>query len=164
MCHSYSAERKLSRCRSGVGVHIVAITAIWSEMTYQEVFRFDFEQGEEMLNELNSGEGIPEELSQNMAQELNDLRQNSEAVLLVGTEGTKTITIFLAPHHVVEGMGPVIIPTFDDQRIVSMVSREFIEFRAGECSDAENQELAQADWNALLDYLFDTTLELANNR
>ena len=133
-------------------------------MTHQEVFRFDFEQGEELLNELNSGEGISEELSQNMAQELNDLRQNSEAVLLVGTEGTKTITIFLAPQNVVEGIGPVLVPTFDDRRIVSMVSREFIEATAARHNEAEDQDLAQIEWNLLLDNLFEATVELANNR
>ena len=133
-------------------------------MTSNEVFRFNFEQGEEMLNELNSGEGISEELSQNMAQELNDLRQNSEAVLLVGTEGTKTITIFLAPQNVVEGIGPVLVPTFDDRRIVSMVSREFIEATAARHNEAEDQDLAQIEWNLLLDNLFEATVELANNR
>lgn len=133
-------------------------------MTSNEVFRFNFEQGEEMLNELNSGEGISEELSHNMAQELNDLRQNSEAVLLVGTEGTKTITIFLAPQNVVEGIGPVLVPTFDDRRIVSMVSREFIEATAARHNEAEDQDLAQIEWNLLLDNLFEATVELANNR
>jgi hypothetical protein len=147
-----------------VGVHIVAITAIWSEMTNQEVFRFDFEQGEELLNELNNGEGISIELSRNMADEMNQLRRDPDGILLVGTEGTKTITIFLAPQHVVEGIGPVLIPTFDDQRIVAMVSKEFIEATAAKHNEAEDQDLAQIEWNLLLDNLFDATLELANNR
>jgi hypothetical protein len=147
-----------------VGVHIVAITAIWSEMTNKEVFRFDFEQGEELLNELNNGEGISVELSRNMAQELNQLRRDSDGILLVGTEGTKTITIFLAPQHVVEGIGPVLIPTFDDQRIVAMVSKKFIEATAARHNQAEDQDLAQIEWNLLLDNLFEATVELANNR
>jgi hypothetical protein len=133
-------------------------------MTKQETSRFDFEQVNELLAELNSYPSVSVELSKNVKNELQQVQRHPDDTLLVGTEGTKTVTIFLAPHHVVEGIGPVLIPTFDDQRIVSMVSREFIEFRAGECLDAENQEVAQADWNALLDYLFDTTLELANNR
>jgi hypothetical protein len=133
-------------------------------MSNQEVFRFDFEQGEELLNELNNGEGISVELSRNMAQEMNQLRRDPDGILLVGTEGTKTITIFLAPQHVVEGIGPVLIPTFDDQRIVSMVSKEFIEATAARHNEAEDQDLAQIEWNLLLDNLFDATLELANNR
>jgi hypothetical protein len=137
---------------------------MWSEMSNQEVFRFDFEQGEELLNELNNGEGISIELSRNMAYEMNQLRRDPDGILLVGTEGTKTITIFLAPHHVVEGIGPVLIPTFDDQRIVSMVSKEFIEATAARHNEAEDQDLAQIEWNLLLDNLFDATLELANNR
>ena len=147
-----------------MGVHIVAITAIWSEMTNKEVFRFDFEQGEELLNELNNGEGISVELSRNMAQEMNQLRRDPDGILLVGTEGTKTITIFLAPQHVVEGIGPVLIPTFDDQRIVAMVSKEFIEATAARLNEAEDQDLAQIEWNLLLDNLFEATVELANNR
>jgi hypothetical protein len=147
-----------------VVVHIVAITAIWSEMSNQEVFRFNFEQGEELLNELNSGEGISIELSRNMADEMNHLRRDPDGILLVGTEGTKTITIFLAPQNVVEGIGPVLVPTFDDQRIVSMVSREFIEATAARLNEAEDQDLAQIEWNLLLDNLFEATVELANNR
>jgi hypothetical protein len=147
-----------------VVVHIVAITAIWSEMSNQEVFRFNFEQGEELLNELNSGEGISIELSRNMADEMNQLRRDPDGILLVGTEGTKTITIFLAPQNVVEGIGPVLVPTFDDQRIVSMVSREFIEATAARLNEAEDQDLAQIEWNLLLDNLFEATVELANNR
>ena len=133
-------------------------------MTKQEITRFDFEQSDELLAELNRYPSVSVELSKNIKNELKLVRRHPDDTLLVGTEGTKTVTIFLAPQNVVEGIGPVLIPTFDDERIVSMVSREFIEFRAGECLDAENQEIAQADWNALLDYLFDTTLELANNR
>jgi hypothetical protein len=147
-----------------VVVHIVAITAKWSEMSNQEVFRFNFEQGEELLNEFNSGEGISIELSRNMADEMNQLRRDPDGILLVGTEGTKTITIFLAPQNVVEGIGPVLVPTFDDQRIVSMVSREFIEATAARLNEAEDQDLAQIEWNLLLDNLFEATVELANNR
>ena len=132
-------------------------------MTKQEIIRFDFEQSDELLANLNAYPSVSVELSKNIKNELRQVQRHPDDTLLVATEGTKTVTIFLAPHHVVEGIGPVLIPTFDDQRIVSMVSREFIEFRAGECLDAENQEIAQADWNALLDHLFDTTLELANS-
>jgi hypothetical protein len=133
-------------------------------MSNQEVFRFNFEQGEELLNEFNSGEGISIELSRNMADEMNHLRRDPDGILLVGTEGTKTITIFLAPQNVVEGIGPVLVPTFDDQRIVSMVSREFIEATAARLNEAEDQDLAQIEWNLLLDNLFEATVELANNR
>jgi len=84
-------------------------------MAIQEVFRFEFEQGEELRDALNDGQGITPELSRNMARKLSDLRKNSESVLIVGTEGTKTVTIFLTPQYVVEGIGPVLIPTFDDQ-------------------------------------------------
>ena len=99
-----------------------------------------------------------------MARELNDLRKNYESVLIVGTKGTKTVTIFLTPQYVVEGIGPVLIPTFDDHRVVSMVSKEFIEATAVRHNEAEDQDLAQTEWNLLLDSLFDATLELVNNR
>jgi hypothetical protein len=138
--------------------------ALWSDMTNQQVFRFDFEQGEELLNELNNGEGISIDLSRYIAQEMNQLRRDPDGILLVGTEGTKTVTIFLAPQHVVEGIAPVLIPTFDDQRIVAMVSKEFIEATAARHNEAEDQDLAQIEWNLLLDNLFEATVELANNR
>lgn len=123
--------------------------------------RFDFEEGEELLNELNKGEGISIDLSRSMASEINQLRRQPEGILLLGTEGTKTITIFLAPHDVVQGNGPVLVPTFDDLRIVSMVSREFIESHALACSETIDEEEAQSAWNTLLDGLFNKTLELA---
>ena len=96
-----------------------------------------------------------------MASEINQLRRQPEGILLLGTEGTKTITIFLAPHDVVQGNGPVLVPTFDDLRIVSMVSREFIESHALACSETIDEEEAQSAWNTLLDGLFNKTLELA---
>ena len=133
-------------------------------MAIQEVFRFEFEQGEELMDALNDGQGITPELSRNMARELNDLLKNSESVLTVDTEATKTVTIFLTPQYVVEVFGSVLITTFDDQRVVSMVSKEFIEATAVRHNEAEDQDLAQTEWNLLLDSLFDATLELVNNR
>lgn len=130
-------------------------------MSDHNSLRFDFEEGEELLNELNKGEGISIDLSRSMASEINQLRRQPEGILLLGTEGTKTITIFLAPHDVVQGNGPVLVPTFDDLRIVSMVSREFIESHALACSETIDEEEAQSAWNMLLDGLFNKTLELA---
>jgi len=135
-------------------------------MDNSNTLRFNFEESDKLLDELNKGEGVSPELSRNMADELNQLRKHSDGILVVATEGTKTITIFLAPHNVVQGDGPVLVPTFDDLRVVSMVSQEFIEIHATACNNAEDQELAQEKWNALLDDLFDKTMDLAdeNNR
>ncbi len=132
-------------------------------MNTQNTTRFDIDQREELLRELRQYDCVTVELAKNIDKELRQVQRFPDDTLLVGTEGSKTVTIFLAPHHVVEGVGPVLIPTFDDHRVVSKVSREFIEARAGECLDAEDQETARAGWNALLDRLFDETLELAKN-
>ncbi len=123
--------------------------------------RFGFEDGENLLDELNSGDGVSPELSRNMYDEMSIARRNPEGVLLVGTEGTRAITIILAPQSVVEGIGPVLVPTFDSQRVVAMVSREFIEANAVDCNSAENQELAQQNWDELLDQLFIGTVDIA---
>ena len=130
-------------------------------MTEPESKRFHFEQGEELLEELNNGEGISPELSRTMSDELNQLRRHPDDVLIVGTEGTKSVTIFLAPFSVVQGDGPVLVPTFDTQRIVSMVSTEFIEGHAAACNTAEDQEQAESDWNDLMDKIFNETVDLA---
>ena len=131
-------------------------------MSTDESLRFHFEQGEELLEELNNGDGITLELLRDMTHEINLVQRNPESTLLVGTEGTKTVTIFLAPHSVVQCNGPVLVPTFDAFRVVSMVSREFIESRAQACDEADNQDVAQNEWNALLDHLFNTTVDLAS--
>jgi hypothetical protein len=125
--------------------------------------RFGFEDGENLLDELNSGDGASPELSRNMYDEISIARRNPEGVLLVGTEGTKTITVFLAPQSVVNGIGPVLLPTFDSQRVVAMVSREFIEANAVDCNSAEDQELAQQNWDELLDQLFVATVDIARH-
>ena len=125
--------------------------------------RFGFEDGENLLDELNSGDGVSPELSRNMYDEISIARRNPEGVLLVGTEGTKTITVFLAPQSVVNGIGPVLLPTFDSQRVVAMVSREFIEANAVDCNSAEDQELAQQNWDELLDQLFVATVDIARH-
>ena len=130
-------------------------------MSDSNILRFDFEEGEELLNELNRGEGISIDLSRSMASEINQLHRQPEGILLLATEGTKTITIFLAPQEVVQGNGPVLVPTFDELRIVSMVSKEFIESHALACSETADPEEAQSAWNTLLDGLFNKTLELA---
>ena len=123
--------------------------------------RFGFEDGENLLDELNSGEGVSPELLRDMYAEMSLARRNPDGLLIVGTEGTKTITVFLAPQSVVNGIGPVLVPTFDSQRVVAMVSREFIEANAVDCNSEEVQELAQQNWDELLDKLFNATVDIA---
>lgn len=128
----------------------------------QYVHTFHFEEGEELLDELNNGEGITPELSRNMASEIAQLMRQPDDVLVVGTDGLRTITIVLAPHAVVQGNGPVLMPTFDRDRIVAMVSREFIEAKAHICDIADDQDAAQVEWGSLLEQLFNAAIELGN--
>ena len=65
---------------------------------------------------------------------------------------------------VVQGTGPVLVSTFDKVRIVSMVSREFIEAKAHIFEIAVDQDAAQEEWESLLEQLFDTTSELGNHK
>jgi hypothetical protein len=123
--------------------------------------RFGFEDGENLLDELNSGDGVSPDLLHDIYDEKSIARRNPEGVLLVGTEGTKAITIILAPQSVVNGIGPVLLPTLDPNRVVAMVSREFIQANAVDCNSEENQELAQKDWDELLDKLFNATVDIA---
>jgi hypothetical protein len=123
--------------------------------------RFGFEDGENLLDELNSGDGVSPELLQDMYAEMSLARRDPEGILFVGTEGTKTITVFLAPQSVVNGIGPVLVPTLDPNRVVAMVSREFIQANAVDCNSEEDQELAQKDWDELLDKLFNATVDIA---
>lgn len=130
---------------------------------FNHALRFGFEDGENLLDELNSCDGVPPELSQNMYEEMRIARRDPEGILFVGTEGTKTITVFLAPQSIVGGFGPVLVPTFDSRRVVAMVSREFIEANAVDCNAANDQELAQQNWDELLDKLFTGTVDIANH-
>ena len=123
--------------------------------------RFGFEDGENLLDELNSGDGVSPELLQDMYAEMSLARRDPEGILIVGTEGTKTITVFLAPQSVVNGIGPVLVPTLDPNRVVAMVSREFIQANAVDCNSEEDQELAQCQWDELLDKLFNATVDIA---
>ena len=123
--------------------------------------RFGFEDGENLLDELNSGEGVSPELLRDMYAEMAIARRDPDGLLIVGTEGTKTITIFLAPQLVVNGIGPVLVPTLDPNRVVAMVSREFIEENAVVCDIEEDHELAQKNWDELLDKLFNATVDIA---
>lgn len=130
----------------------------------QHMHTFDFEEGENLLDELHNGRGISPELSRNMTSEIAQAMRQPKGILLVGTDGTQMITIFLAPNAVVQGMGPVLISTFDKDRIVSMVSREFIEAKAHIFEIAVDQDAAQEEWELLLEQLFDTTLKLGNHK
>jgi hypothetical protein len=128
---------------------------------------FNFEESEALLWELNNMEGITPELAKNMQNEMNQVLQNQQSILIVGTEGTKTVTIITAPQDVVvkpngkRSKGPVLIPTLDENRILSMVSAEFVEKAAKLCADMENQDGAQDKWEELLEYFFEKTIELA---
>ena len=124
-------------------------------------FRFSFEDGENLLDELNHGDGVSPELLRDMYAEMSIARRDPEGILFVGTEGTKTITVFLAPQSVVNGIGPVLVPTLDPNRVVAMVSREFIHANAVDCNSEEDQELAQKNWGELLDNLFNATVDIA---
>jgi hypothetical protein len=125
--------------------------------------RFGFEDGENLLDELNSGDGVSPELSRNMTSEIAQILRQPEDILVVGTDGFQMITIVMAPHAVVQGTGPVLISTFDKDRIVAMVSREFIEAKAHICDTADDQDAAQEEWDALLGQLFESALELGNH-
>jgi hypothetical protein len=127
----------------------------------ENTLRFSFEDGESLLDELNSGDGVSPELSRNMYDEMSIARRNPDGLLFVGTEGTKTITVFLAPQSVVNGIGPVLVPTLDPNRVVAMVSREFIQANAVDCNNEEDQEFAQREWDDLLDKLFNATVDIA---
>ena len=124
---------------------------------------FNFEQGEELMDELNDFEGISPELAKNMQAELTQALRGSENILVVGTEGERTITIVIAPRAVVGSKGPALIPTADKGRIVSMVSKEFVEKCALTCQNMEDQDGAQETRERLLEFFFDKTLELADN-
>ena len=124
---------------------------------------FNFEQGEELMDELNDFEGISPELAKNMQAELTQALRGSESILVVGTEGERTITIILAPRAVVGRRGPVLVPTSDKGRIVSMVSREFVEKCSVVCENMEDQDGAQEKWEKLLEFFFEKTVELADN-
>ena len=138
--------------------HMGNMTA--SEPT-DNTLRFSFEDGENLLDELNSGAGVSPELLRDMYAEMSIARRDPDGLLIVGTEGTKTITVFLAPQSVVNGIGPVLVPTLDPNRVVAMVSREFIEANAVDCNSEEDQELAQKNWGELLDNLFNATVDIA---
>ena len=74
---------------------------------------FDFEEGDNLLDELHNGDGISTELSRNMTSEIAQVMRQPEGILLVGTDGSQMITIVLAPNAVVRGTGPVLVSTFD---------------------------------------------------
>lgn len=128
-----------------------------------DVERFDFEDNEGFLNALNNRQGISPDLAREMTQQLNQLRQSSENTLLVGTDGLQTITVVLAPFSIVKAEGPVLIPTTEQYRIVSMVSREFVQAKAQICDHIADEEIAQKYWDDFLDGLFTTTAELGNS-
>jgi hypothetical protein len=138
--------------------HMGNMTA--SEPT-DNTLRFGFEDGEKLLDELNRCDGVSPELLQDMYAEMSIARRDPDGLLIVGTEGTKTITVFLAPQSVVNGIGPVLVPTLDPNRVVAMVSREFIQANAVACNSEEDQELAQQNWDELLDKLFTATVDIA---
>ena len=126
-----------------------------------DTLRFGFEDGENLLDELNSGDGVSPELLRDMYAEMSLARRDPDGLLIVGTEGTKTITVFLAPQSVVNGIGPVLVPTLDPNRVAAMVSREFIQANAVNCNSEEDQKLAQQQWDELLDKLFNATVDIA---
>ena len=124
---------------------------------------FNFEQSKELMDELNEFEGVSPELTKNMQAELTQALRGSENILVVGTEGERTITIVIAPRAVVGSRGPALIPTTDKIRVVSMVSKEFVEKCALTCQNMEDQDEAQEKWDQLLKFFFDNTLELVDN-
>ena len=124
---------------------------------------FNFEQSEELMDELNEFEGVSPELTKNMQAELTQALRGSENILVVGTEGERAITIVIAPRAVVGSSGPALIPTTDKIRVVSMVSKEFVEECALACQNMEDQDEAQEKWDQLLKFFFDKTLELVDN-
>ena len=115
---------------------------------------FNFEQSEELMDELNEFEGVSPELTKNMQAELTQALRGSENILVVGTEGERTITIVIAPRAVVGRSGPALIPSADKIRVVSMVSKEFVEECALRCQNMEDQDEAPGEMGSAAQVLF----------
>jgi hypothetical protein len=130
---------------------------------HNDVERFDFEDNEGFLDALNNQQGISPELSRELTNQMTNLRHDSENTLLVGTDGLQTITVVLAPFSLVNAEGPVLIPTTEKYRIVSMVSREFVQAKAKMCDLIADEDVAQKYWDDFLDGLFTATTELGNS-
>jgi len=134
-----------------------------SQHFQNDVERFGFEDDEGFLTALNNQQGISPDLSRELTNQMTNLRQDSENTLLVGTDGLQTITVVLATFSVVNAEGPVLIPTSEQYRIVSMVSREFVQAKAKMCDLIADEDVAQMYWDEFLDGLFTATVELGNS-
>jgi hypothetical protein len=133
------------------------------DTTQQEVIRFNFEEGDELLNELNNGEGISPELAADMAEELSQIRCNLDSILMVATDGQHTITILMVPHTIIQEDGPVLVPSTQRHKIISMVSKEFVADQALLSEAIEDGDIAQKYWDDFLDGLYSATLDLGTH-
>ena len=167
LCHTHWISFIYERCnhigRRQVSNWILELLVIITTGDDDYIKNFNFEQSKELMDELNEFEGISPELTKNMQAELTQALRGSENILVVGTEGERTITIVIAPRAVVGSRGPALIPTTDKIRVVSMVSKEFVEKCALTCQNMEDQDEAQEKWDQLLKFFFDKTLELVDN-
>ncbi len=118
----------------------------------------DFDSMEESLKKVR--EHNPE-LAKNLKDEIERAALNpDEEVLIVGTEGDYTITVFLVPESVIGGLaGPVLMPSSDEKKILAAVSRERVQKKADKCLSIPDPLLAQQEWQKMVDWFFDKTVE-----
>lgn len=118
----------------------------------------DFETMEESLRKVRQHNP---ELAKSLQDEIERAALNpDDNVLIVGTEGDYTITVFLVPEDVIGGhSGPVIVPSSDKNKILAAVSMERVQKKADQCIEMPDPLLAQAEWQRMIDWFFEKTVE-----
>jgi hypothetical protein len=69
----------------------------------------------------------------------------------------------MVPHTIIQEDGPVLVPSTQRHKIISMVSREFIADQALLSEAIEDGDIAQKYWDDFLDGLYSATLDLGTH-
>ena len=101
------------------------------------------------------------QVAANIVDEMLDATREGNNIVLVGTDGGKTVTIMHVDQSLINGGdGPVLFPTADPNRALAAVSSQLLERELSIADGMETESMSDMYWDGLMQDLINQVLDM----
>jgi hypothetical protein len=101
------------------------------------------------------------QVAANVVDEMLEATREGNNIVLVGTDGGKTVTIMHVDKSLINNQdGPVLFPTADPNRALAAVSSQMLERELVTADSMETEEMSDMYWDGLMQDLINQVLDL----
>jgi hypothetical protein len=101
------------------------------------------------------------QVAANVVDEMLEATREGNNIVLVGTDGGKTVTIMHVDKSLISNQdGPVLFPTADPNRALAAVSSQMLERELATADGMENESMSDMYWDGLMQDLINQVLDL----